>query len=35
VVELRDGLVIRDNAINDRHVAEADLATIAPVEVEA
>jgi len=35
VVELRDGLVVRDEAIMDRHVAEADLARLAPVEEEA
>jgi len=28
VVELRDGLVIRDEPIAERHVAEADLAEL-------
>ncbi len=32
VVELRDGLVIRDEPIAERHEAEADLARLAPVE---
>ena len=31
VVELRDGLVIRDEPIADRHVAEADLARLQPL----
>ena len=35
VVELRDGLVVRDELIGDRHVAEADLTKLAPVEEEA
>ena len=35
VVELRDGLVVRDQAIEDRHVAEVDLARLAPAEEEA
>ena len=31
VVELRDGLVIRDEAIVDRRVAQADLAQLQPL----
>ena len=34
VVELRDGLVIRDQAITDRHVAEADLAELQPLAAD-
>jgi putative ABC transport system ATP-binding protein len=34
VVELRDGLVIRDEAIVDRHVAEADLARLEPLAAD-
>jgi putative ABC transport system ATP-binding protein len=34
VVELRDGLVVRDSAITDRHVAQADLAQLQPVEAD-
>jgi putative ABC transport system ATP-binding protein len=34
VVELRDGLVVRDSAIEDRHVAQADLAQLQPVEAD-
>ena len=33
VVELRDGLVIRDEPIADRHVAEADLARLQPLDL--
>jgi len=33
VVELRDGLVMRDEPIADRHVAAEDLAQLAPLEV--
>ena len=33
VVELRDGLVIRDEPITDRHVAEADLARLQPLDL--
>jgi putative ABC transport system ATP-binding protein len=32
VVELRDGLVVRDSSIADRRVAEADLALLQPLE---
>jgi putative ABC transport system ATP-binding protein len=32
VVELRDGLVVRDSGIADRHVARADLALLQPLE---
>ena len=32
VVELRDGLVVRDSGIVDRHVAQADLALLQPLE---
>ena len=32
VVELRDGLVVRDGGIADRHVAQADLALLQPLE---
>jgi putative ABC transport system ATP-binding protein len=32
VVELRDGLVVRDVTIADRHVAQADLALLQPLE---
>ena len=32
VVELRDGLVVRDSSIADRHVAQADLALLQPLE---
>ena len=32
VVELRDGHVVRDSAVADRHVASADLAGLAPEE---
>jgi len=34
VVELRDGLVIRDEAIVDRHEAEADLAQLEPLAAD-
>jgi putative ABC transport system ATP-binding protein len=34
VVELRDGLVIRDEPIVDRHVAEADLAQLQPLAAD-
>jgi len=34
VVELRDGLVVRDSAIAERHVAQADLAQLQPVEAD-
>ena len=33
VVELRDGLVVRDTAIAGRHVAEADLAQLQPLDL--
>jgi putative ABC transport system ATP-binding protein len=32
VVELRDGLVVRDHSFDDRHVAQADLAQLQPLE---
>ncbi len=32
VVELRDGLVVRDSTIADRHEAQADLALLQPLE---
>jgi putative ABC transport system ATP-binding protein len=35
VVELRDGLVIRDEPIVDRHVAAADLEKLQPLEAAA
>ena len=34
VVELRDGLVIRDEAITDRHVAQEDLAQLQPLAAD-
>ncbi|HTT66654.1 MAG TPA: ABC transporter ATP-binding protein [Gemmatimonadales bacterium] len=34
VVELRDGHVVRDTAISDRHVAAADLGELQPEEVD-
>ena len=34
VVELRDGLVIRDQPIADRRVAEADLADLQPLAAD-
>ncbi len=34
VVELRDGHVIRDATIEDRHMADADLAQLEPAEAE-
>ncbi len=34
VVELRDGHVIRDAQITDRHIADADLAQLEPAEAE-
>ncbi len=34
VVELRDGLVIRDEPIADRHVAQDDLAQLQPLAAD-
>jgi hypothetical protein len=34
VVELRDGHVVRDTAIEDRHRAESDLAQLVAAGVE-